>query len=154
MLKIIFDFQNERRHKDLSLIFDELELVEMADSYYLSIDQEFMINSASGDKIILILGKMIKWWIKQVLELCVNEIAFLPFDLSDQYIGCFRVLQINNTDVSICYGFTTRITGYNITPSNMANLILLDEDFKIASKVINLNKLIFVSYIEQSVYYN
>lgn len=152
MIRITYDNKNSSSHGDLSIVFDELELVEIVDSYYLSIDQYFLPDNIDDDRIGLILKRLIEWWSSQVLKLSDNEMTYLPWDFSDQYLGCFRVKQINKNLLSIGYGFTTSVTGYSITPSRLINsniIDLIDEKFEIASKTIELDKQLLLSHIKK-----
>lgn len=150
-MKIFYDSQSEKGHKDLTLVFDELELTEVADSYYFAIDNLFLPENESKDKVILVLKNLMDAWVKRVLMLLVNDVTFLPFDFSDQYLGCFRVEQINNKEISVCYGFTANVSGFEIPPSSIDNfLIMSDEEFEVTSHAVEFDKHIFVSSIKQS----
>lgn len=152
MLKIVYDFRSDKGHKDLSLIFNELDIVKVADSYYFAIDNQVLPQSESKDKVILILKNLIDGWMKRVLALTVNEITFLPFDFSDQYLGCLMVKQINSVEISVCYGITTSVSGWEISPSIIGDLVISENDFEVTSYTVELNKHAFVSSIRQSLH--
>ncbi|UYQ95587.1 hypothetical protein MKQ68_10790 [Chitinophaga horti] len=146
----ITNVQADDSHRDILIVFDELRLVETVDSYYLAIDHAFMPGMSGDLKVTLVLEKLIARWHEFVLELGTGDVVYLPVDFSDQYLGCFRVERLTSGYVLVSYGFTTAITGHHISPSDIPRLKLSDEDYKVASAIIEFDKDVLVDYIQQA----
>jgi hypothetical protein len=131
MIRIELDTTKEG-HEDLTLFLDEISFSTEADSYYLMLDNKILPNEESYQKVKIVLDEMLQSWIAQVKQLNAHDIVFLPFDFSDQYIGCIRVEAIDDKNVSINYGFTTVIHGYSIAPS-LGSIDIGDEAYEVDS---------------------
>jgi hypothetical protein len=87
-------------NKEFVLEIKQSNLKEYSDFYYYGIDDGIIEN-----KNIVIENQIenLKSWKEQILNLRVGDL-FLPFDFSDQYLGCLR-LSKNNGKYRLCYGF-------------------------------------------------
>ncbi|WP_233211017.1 hypothetical protein, partial [Pseudoxanthomonas sp. KAs_5_3] len=58
---------------------------QICDSYYLVIDDSPPLEGEGVAKIRAILRRLLKQWQDTLEHLVVSEVAFLPYDFSDQY---------------------------------------------------------------------
>lgn len=70
-----------------------------------------------------------------------TEVIFLPFDFSDQYLGCIRMERLDVHKVKVNDGVTLLYQGHSLSPSNE---ILLDEqkltDFRVTSESFQVDR--------------
>ena len=130
MIKIILYIT--RGHEDLRLFSDEISFSVEADSYYLVLDNNILPSEESYKKAGIVLREMLYSWILQLKSLGSGEIILLPLDFSDQYVGCIRIEAIDEGNVLVNYGNTTKVLGYSISPS-LGQIKLNDEAFKVES---------------------
>ena len=143
MIRLIVDKISDG-HNDIFLKFDSAPAeVKIVDSYYLS---EFLeitdteLESADLKKarkfeyreiifeenftLIYIARKLIDYWIEQTKEIKKGEMRFIPFDLSDEYIGGL-LLERKKLGFLIKHAYTTKIHGCEgLRKSNLNDLIL------------------------------
>jgi hypothetical protein len=137
-------------HKDLFLNMPMINLSCEADSYY------FLFAKSSGanvgySKVVEILQHLLKAWLMRMDSLPITRICYLPFDFSDQYIGCLRIESVEQNKIQIQYGFTQKFMGMEISPAEINNFILQEDDFDQDSGVVVLDKDDFKKSIEESI---
>ncbi len=150
----------EGDHKNIILdITSVTGKVEIIDSYYFAIDNSFMPEDQSDEKVVKNLVINLEFWKKSILNIKDNESVFWPIDLSDEYIGFIIASCIDeNTAIMLKYAITTEICGWGINASKPYEFVLNQEPYNvfagylIVSKekllndinfsIINLNKLI------------
>jgi len=111
MRKIVLKFSSkfcEGKHKNIFLEIPPLDVVEIMDSYYLALDNSFMIKNESETKVLLILIKNLIYWGDCSVSMLEKEEKYLPIDWSDQYVG-FIILRKNKTDLAVSYGVTLNV---------------------------------------------
>jgi hypothetical protein len=128
MLKINYDVSNG--HENLFLEMPEGGIEETADSYYFALDNFFMPNEESTYKVISNIKFLLEGWITILNSIQKNDIAFLPFDYSDEYIGGLIVKQYDDLNVYISFGYTTKYTGSGMAPSQFEKIKLNQEDLR------------------------
>jgi hypothetical protein len=42
--------------------------------------------------------------------------GYLPFDFSEQYTGCLKVVKVHNSSYRISYGYSLLVEGWNVDP--------------------------------------
>jgi hypothetical protein len=129
-------------HKDIHLTIPTLNINIHSDSYFLAIDRNPQNNFTGYKKVADVLINVLKWWIHKIDKLEGNKTTYLPFDFSDQYIGCLKVRMIDDDSVSIQYGFTEVIRGVDISPRDLDKFAIEDKDFEDDSSetMVNLTK--------------
>lgn len=141
--------KNNELHADLVLTIQSIGLVVIADSYY------YMLDSSLDDRIKmhkdLVMIKILNHWILNIQELKENNTCFLPFDFSDEYIGCLRFELLNGDKVKGCYGITQKILGMMINPSQLECFDIDEIDFEKDSEVFLTSKSELISSIENSI---
>lgn len=131
-------------HKDIFLKFDSAPTeIKIVDSYYLSdfleitdtelesVDlkriEEFQYREVIIDEnpiLIYVANKLIDFWIERIKETNKGVIRFIPYDLSDEYIGGF-LLEKNKLGFRIKQVYTTEIKGCEgLRKSSLDDLIL------------------------------
>lgn len=128
-------------HKDIHVVIPEIEVDQFVDAFYFAIDQGFLPEEDTYEKVQMSLTNLLHEWIEAIDSLGEGAITYLPFDFSDQYVGALRV-QRNGKDVIIRYAWNRPMGG--MKPSYFKSGILLDKDFiiEIRSDKIPLVKLI------------
>ena len=143
MIRLIVDKLSDG-HKDIFLKFDSAPTeVKIVDSYYLfdfleisdteleSVDLKRMkefefreIIIEENSILISVAKKLIDFWIERIKEIKKGETRFIPFDLSDEYIGGL-LLEKNKMGFIIKQVYTTKIQGCEgLRKSNLDDLIL------------------------------
>lgn len=140
-------------HKDILLTSALLSLEECVDSYYFLIDNGFMSREESFEKVAILLKNLLNYWTMKVEALGINDIVYLPFDLSDEYLGCFRIISLENDKIDIDYGYTRIYKGWSIVPSNIENtdLVLNESDYTRTTETMTIKKSQFIEDIQSSI---
>lgn len=118
------DNADELGHDDILLRCQLLNLNENVDSYYMLIDNEQMINEETQKKVVLLLKMLLQYWQKELESIKDSNVTFLPIDLSDEYVGTFRVKCIDDDSVKIDYGYTVERQGYSMPMLNKEDTTL------------------------------
>lgn len=116
ILKI--DIKNIHKGK-INLYIEPISFSQDADVYYFAIDNNVRaINDIT--KIFLGFKNLLKKWLKCTDSLFhkKNDLIYLPYDFSDQYIGLIRIRRISDK-FYIDYGYTEEIQGFSIYPSQV-----------------------------------
>lgn len=98
----------------------------LCDSYYFATDRDYDAEEGSG-KTREVLRLLLDQWIAHIGQLRDSECIYLPFDFSDQYTGCMRVMRRANK-----YGLTpgwSAIEGFLHCPSDISRYVWQVKDF-------------------------
>lgn len=104
-------------HKDLRLSIAGGKFQQVADSYFFAIDLERTHAQIDREKIRSAVMKLLEGWEVLLQRLGQDTQCYLPFDFSDQYIGCLRVSLKKGSAVTVQYGATTEYDGGGFYPS-------------------------------------
>ncbi|SHN29539.1 hypothetical protein [Chitinophaga sp. CF418] len=129
MFEVIFNSKKEEQHYDISVNISDIGFSSEVDSYYLCIDPFFMPDQEGPDKVEKCLKLMIASWMATIEQMEVNQIVYLPYDFSDQYIGALKVQKMSLNEISLGSGCTTKYSGFQKYPSKDTFLDLDDEEF-------------------------
>lgn len=121
-------------HKDILIDVPLLGIHSKLDSYYFLLDRNIIFYSTGYKKVTEVLIHILQEWKKKIINLKVVD--YLPLDFSDQYIGCFKLELLNKESIKVTYGFTQKIMGMDIFPSNVQHFVIRDEDFETDSKTV------------------
>ncbi|WP_460634956.1 hypothetical protein [Larkinella harenae] len=121
---------NQPYHKDLSLVFDDL-INDTQDSYFYALDNFILPKEETWAKVIVVLNNVLIKWNNIVSNLSENEVSYLPFDFSDQYIGCMRVAQITQKNIKIQYGYQLLLTALHYALLKLNCLKLSQKSLKL-----------------------
>ena len=138
-------------HRDLNLVIPSINLEVIADSYYLLLDNLIKTDSEGYDKVLNVLISILSQWKIKIEKLEVGDKCFLPFDFSDQYIGCLRIEQVDTENISGMYGVTQNIMTIGINPSDVNEFILAESDFRSRPKKFSFLKYDLLSSINLSI---
>ena len=117
---------NKTGHQDIVLRFAEQEWI--CDSYYFAIDSELLPDIEDDRKIRAVLLRLHEQWLEAVHGLKFGEIAYLPFDFSDQCTGWLRCTA-TLTGYLVVQGWSS-IEGWSFSPSAVGGLLHKLEGFR------------------------
>ena len=128
MIRLIIDKYGDA-HNNLFLKIDGMpSVVKIADSYFLYdfleiSDKEIeKLNLKEGEIIKYAALELIKYWKEKIKSIQRGDKKFIPFDLSDEYIGGLLLEKIK-LGFKIKTVFTDEIQGYSISKSYLDNLL-------------------------------
>jgi hypothetical protein len=114
------------------------------------LDNSIADSDDEEEKVFAVLTSLFKQWKLKIERLEYGGICFLPFDFSDQYIGCFRFK--NNEDAMVLnYGFTEKITGYMIYPSKLDQFEIDESDYRATSESFSIERDKFLASLEKCI---
>lgn len=147
------DIDNYQGHSDLLLKSDVLGLEKYTDSYYFIIDPDFKPLEETFEKVTILLIGLLQFWINEIESIIENNTAYLPFDFSDQYLGCFRIMGTNNNDINIDYGYTTKYQGWAIPISkiNQVKFEIYHDEYQSNTETIKVAKADIIENIRTSI---
>jgi hypothetical protein len=128
MIRLLIDKLGDG-HKDLFLKIDIMNNdVQIADSYFLFdfleiSDRDFnKIPDREGERLKYGASRLLEFWKTRIKKMQKGDMSFIPFDLSDQYVGG---LQLEKTRMGFKTRFvsTDKIVGSEIGISNLDSLI-------------------------------
>lgn len=151
MIKVWIDSGKSGGHEDLLLQLESINLTKVADTYYFTLDNSFRRGDESTNKVYLNLKQLLEGWVSSIRQIESGETVCLPFDFSDQYIGCLKVAALENGLISVNYGYTVKYIGSSFNPSRYADFILKDDEYKATTESFTTSKTIFLEDIKQSV---
>ncbi len=129
MFRLLID-KYSHGHQDLFLKIDVMpSYFGIADSYFVGdflgiSDAEFENSGLDNESWVRFKAiKLIEYWIERVQTLEKGEKRFIPFDLSDQYVGGF-IIETAKRGFKLSYGSTQQLAGYGVTK------ITLDEQIR------------------------
>ena len=138
-------------HQDLFLKISSINFIVIADSYYYILDNSLSDNFNVEKNKNSIICNALKEWKNKIINFKKGNTYFLPFDFSDQYIGCLRLEAINDTDIQGSYGITQKILGMMINPSQLEQFDIDDLDFENDSESFFINKDDLIFSVESSI---
>ena len=151
MLQLKLTYNTEHPyHKDVSIIIDDL-ISNTQDTYYFLLDDFVLRDRENWQKVRVIFHFLLSHWQTKINNLSINKTDYLPFDFSDQYIGCFKLTDISDNQVNIRYGFTTKFNGTTLCPSQVDVFNLEPDEFIISlryPKSIITDKILLIQDIE------
>lgn len=124
-LSLIFH-DNKTWHQDVVLRFAGQEWI--CDSYYFAIDRELLPDVEDDRKIRAVLRRLHEQWLEAIEGLKVDEVAYLPFDFSDQCTGWLRCTA-TSTGYSVAKGWSS-VEGWSFSPSAVGILLHKLEGFR------------------------
>lgn len=118
MLKLNLD---NIKDTSFSITLERVGFTQSTYSYYLAIDRGLLPDLDNTYKVLINLKLLVANWIDCVKSVFKNNspVIYLPFDFSDQYLGCLRVKLLPNGALKLDFGSTREITGYSINPSQI-----------------------------------
>lgn len=117
MIRLIFDECGDG-HEDIFLKIDAMpSFLKVADTYFIS--GFFNREYETSQEIIL---DYLSYFKKHIQELDDRE-EFIPFDLSDQYIGGLFMTQVKNGLVKVKYEWTDQIEGFGVSEKTVTSRV-------------------------------
>ncbi|MFG0295539.1 MAG: methyltransferase [Maioricimonas sp. JB045] len=86
-----------------------------ADAYYLALDRGCQPETRSPAKVRAVLASLLGQWRQQIASASAGDVVDLPFEFTDEYIGCLRC-QVEKDDVVITPGWLMT-PGSTVVPS-------------------------------------
>ena len=121
---------NRTAHQDLFFSFNGK--VRKCDSYYFALDRNLASEDESPEKVRVVLKRLLEQWLEYVENSVSGNILYLPYDFSDEYIGCLRC-EVADSFVSLTDGYLS-ISGYSIFPSEISDLVRTSSYFTVSDK--------------------
>ena len=147
MLKI--ELNSVSAHQTISVYLEEKE--RFVDLYYYCLDYSLIDHEQSIAKGFLNFFLMLENWKVKIRALTPNEITFLPFDYSDQYIGFFLLERLSIDEMTIQYAYTTDYIGANAAPSQLHTINLLDKPYRLIDQQYTYSLTMFLQELESSI---
>ena len=122
MLRLIIDKLGNGHH-DLFLKVDLIpEFSKTADSYYLGdfleISETDILYKKEQNSLQYLAIQLIEYWIERIQSINKYEEKFIPFDLSDQYVGGFMMKKVK-LGYKVKFVFTDQIQGPGVIKSTL-----------------------------------
>lgn len=137
---------NKTGHRDIVLRFAGQEWV--CDSYYFAIDSELLPEVEGERKIRAVLQRLHEQWLEAVESLRVGEVAYLPFDFSDQCTGWLKCIA-TSTGYSVAQGWSG-VEGWSFSPSAIGGLLHNLEGFRSNGQTLEVARSELLAAIRQS----
>jgi len=118
---------NGTGHNDLVLQLDDQTWG--CDSYYLALDDDVLPGVEDGTKVRAVLRRLLEQWLEAVREIRPGEVAFLPYDFSDQYTGWLRCTRTAGGFL-IARGWSS-VEGWSFAPSSIDAHVRKLDDFRV-----------------------
>jgi hypothetical protein len=139
---------NNTAHEDLLFHFNGK--VKRCDSYYFALDRVIAPEDESPEKVRVVLKRLLGQWLEYVNNSASGDILYLPYDFSDQYIGCLRC-EVADSYVTLIEGYLN-IDGYFIPPSDISDLVKTKRYFTVSNKnSIQIQKQDFVDELKENI---
>lgn len=119
-----------------------------ADTYYFALDNCIEVKDSTIEKEKYVFEIYLSQIIKELQNCRIDELIYLPFDFSDQYIGCAFLSKIDTHNFKFIYGYTLKFTGYSINPSDISTFIISEHDFVPTSEtyIVNVEDILFLPF--------
>lgn len=117
-LRFIFDKEKSLEtggHKDFLFLIYEHNIQEIMDTYYFALDNLFMPNDESVEKVSKLLIKHFNKLKLRVCEMKVGDVFYFPIDLSDQYVGVLIIEKLKSDLFCLDYGVNTQNYGWSLS---------------------------------------
>jgi hypothetical protein len=119
-MTLTFTFKpNRTGHDDVALRFADQEWI--CDSYYLALDSELLPDIENEQKVCAVLIRLLEQWLKAIRTLDVDDVAYLPYDFSDQYTGWLRCI-CTPVGYVLAHGWSS-VEGWSLAPSAVGTLM-------------------------------
>ncbi len=139
---------NDRAHDDLHVWIEGYS--RTTDSYYLALDGAMLAGDKSSDKVRRVLIRLLERWMEALQQATLIRPAYLPFDFSDEYTGCFQC-RPDGEFIEIVAGWSSR-EGWSFWPSDSGDYFFGVTDFKSdAPAPIQLSREEFLRRIRESI---
>ncbi|MBF9239885.1 hypothetical protein I2I05_21010 [Hymenobacter sp. BT683] len=132
----------------MHLAVEAIGLDEKADLYYLSLEGEGNTQEPDSTALFSTIERLLSGWLFQVKNLEAQQVAYLPFDFSDEYLGCLKCKLISPGKVSISYGYTRERYGHSVIPSQSKDFKLSEESYIPTSGSAILESAVVINHIE------
>lgn len=116
-------------HSDLFVEMPEIGYTKVVDTYYFALDAFFMENDESRNKVILNLKVFFECWIDRVANIQMDQSIILPFDFSDEYLGCICFTGLEENFLEINCGYTTSFKGSGVSPSQLNEFLIPPDEY-------------------------
>jgi hypothetical protein len=127
MESLIIQFRdNNTAHDDVHVWIEGYS--RAADSYYFALDPGMLAGDESADKVRRVLIQLLQGWIEVLTRATPTQPAYLPFDFSDEYTGCFQC-RPDGEFLEIVPGWSHR-EGWSFSPSDPSDYFLGITDFR------------------------
>ena len=133
-------------HKDITLLFDELDLHQIADTYWFVIDNFYLPTEETFYKALQIICYLLEQWYQTIDTINQHQTEYLLFDVSDQYAGCFRVHK-QDSNIEVTYGYCPEHGG--VSPFIFKSSLITETGFKPTSKTIQVPSYWLLQEIER-----
>lgn len=151
MIEIKLNRNKKGGHNNLFLELPKINFIKEADTYYFALDNLFMREIETSTKVRLNLINLFEHWINSINNLKKDDIVYLPFDFSDQYIGCLRIEKIDIDNISLSYGYTTQYDGTSLSPSSFEDFKISNQDYILVTESFTCLKSIIIEKIKLSI---
>lgn len=149
-IQLFLNHDSEDGHGSLKLCIPIFKEPEIFDTYYFALDNSFLPNDESHNKVILSLVRNLRYWIDKTNKLLDNEITYFPIDLSDEYVG-FLIVENKNDLLEIKYGVSQELAGWGVNASKPEEFILKETIEQIEDDKLIISKSKFASDILLSI---
>ena len=119
-------------HRDLFLTIPQLGVEVCADSYYFAVALGHRNVRASENTVRQEVVALLSCWVDTVCSCSDGDTVYLPFDFSDQYTGCLRVIE-DRDNFRLSYGHSL-FEGWRIDPLEAAEHSQQYDDFNPSSE--------------------
>jgi hypothetical protein len=127
MESLIIQFRdNNTAHNDVHVWIEGYS--RTADSYYFALDPRMLAGDESADKVRRVLIQLLQRWMEALPQATPLRPAYLPFDFSDEYTGCFQC-RPDGEFVEIVPGWSHR-DGWSFSPSDAGDYFFGITDFR------------------------
>lgn len=117
---------NRTGHDDVTLRFADQEWI--CDSYYLALDNELLPDIENEQKVCVVFRRLLEQWLEAIRTLDVDDVAYLPYDFSDQYTGWLRCI-CTPLGYVLAHGWSS-VEGWSFAPSAAGTLMHELRDFR------------------------
>jgi hypothetical protein len=146
MSDLLIEYRDNRTgHRDIHFHVGDYSCI--ADSYYLALD---ISNDDPDGSVEGILVQLLKHWLEVLQHADSTHPVFLPYDFSDQYIGCLKCV-VKWDAIRVQPGWSSRC-GHSVSPSKPGDFFYGIEDFSPSiPEPLQLSREDFVSQINESI---
>lgn len=101
----------------------------ISDSYYFGLDTNGDNGERFSTRVQDSLRLLLLRWQRALEEVELGHAVYLPFDFSDQYVGCLKCT-CSNSDFEITSGYVTDCPGHRLLPSKPDKFLTNPGNFK------------------------
>ncbi len=137
---------NGTLHGDILLRFAGQEWI--CDAYYFALDRALLPDAEDDTKIRAVLSCLLAQWLETIQSLKVDQVAYLPYDFSDQYTGWLRCTRTQSGFV-VVRGWSG-VEGWSFFASAVGTLLLQLPDFRADGPSLEIGTAELVAAIRES----